>query len=479
MIGRQTRQPPTHSADMCFRGFLSVSNLWVILLLCVIFLQQSAAEAGFWTTAYFPGYEQDSIMPASAIDFTAVTHIIHFAVFPNSDGTLNTADNDISQANSFDLVSRAHAAGVKVLFCIGGANSESAFQGATSPATLPVFINNLTNFLAARGYDGVDIDWEPFPSTDDQQYASLVTGLRSALNQFSQPGLLTAAAESYPPYGDSPTAEYQLYATLQSQFDQINIMTYDLSGPYEGWVTWFNSPIYNGGYRFPSSGGLVPCVDAAVTNFLVNGVAPDKLAVGIPFYGYVWTGGSGPYAWSITQPRQSWTNAPTITAYRFTDIMTDYYQSNLYHWDSIAQAAYLSITNPIETQNEFISYDDQRACQAKVSYARNHGLGGVMIWELGQDHQADLPDPLLQAIKQALATPGVVNLQPSNNDIVLSFNGITLGSYSVQWKTNCTEGAWNTLLITNIANTGGIIQITDGAVISNQFQRFYRVKTPP
>ena len=32
----------------------------------------------------------------------------------------------------------------------------------------------------------------------------------------------------------------------------------------------------------------------------------------------------------------------------------------------------------------FVSYDDEHTCQAKVSYARDLGLGGVMIWEIGQ-----------------------------------------------------------------------------------------------
>ena len=93
----------------------------------------------------------------------------------------------------------------------------------------------------------------------------------------------------------------------------------------------------------------------------------------------------------------------------YNTIMSGYYQSNLYHWDTNGQAAYLSISNANPANDMFISYDDQRTCQSKVSYARNHGLGGVMIWELAQDHQNGQPDPLLQAVKQALATPGLNN----------------------------------------------------------------------
>ena len=416
-------------------------------------------------------------MPASSIDFAGLTHIIHFSVIPNSNGTLNSSDNSITIANSADIVSRAHAAGLKVLICVGGADSEGAFQAAASAGNLPAFINNLTNFMAARGYDGVDIDWEPLPASDSQLYTNLVTGLRSAMNGFNQPELLTAAAGAYPPYGDSPAVQYLMFAALQGQFDQINIMTYDLSGPYDGWVTWFNSPVYDGGYRFPSTGGPVPSVNGAVNNFLNNGVAPGKLGIGIAFYGYVWTDGRGISPTSITQPRQSWTNAPTATAYRYTDIMAGYYQPNLYHWDMAAQSAYLGITNANPLNNAFISYDDQRTCQAKVSYARNNRLGGIMIWELAQDHTPNTPDPLLQAVKQAIATPGQTNLQAIGNDIIINFTAIPLGSYRVEWSSNLA--VWNTLLTTNISGAGGIMQITDAGAATNQAARFYRIQTPP
>jgi chitinase len=447
----------------------------VAIILCLVSV---VARADLWSTGYYPGWEQSS-MPASSIDFTTLTHVIHFSLLPNSNGSLNSSANGITTANSADVISRAHAAGTKVIICVGGASSESAFQAATSGANLVTFINNLTNFVANRGYDGVDIDWEPLPAADAQQFTNLVKGLRSALNGFPQHQLLTVAAGAFPPYGDPPTSEYAMFAMLQSQFDQINIMTYDLSGPYEGWVTWFNSPIYDGGYRFPSTSGLVPSVNGAVNGFLGGGVASGKLGIGIAFYGYIWTGGSGTSTGGVTQPRQSWTNAPAVSTPAYNAIMAGYYQSNLYHWDTSAEAAYLSITNASPANDMFISYDDQRTCQSKVSYARNRSLGGVMIWELAQDHINGQPDPLLQAVKQALATPGLINLQTSNNDVDLTFNGIALGSYRVQWAGNLTDGVWNTLMITNVPDAGGLLQITDIGAMTNQIQRFYRIRTPP
>ncbi len=433
------------------------------------------ARAGMWSTGYYPGWEQGG-MSASNIDFTALSHVIHFSLVPTASGTLNSSGNSITTGNSADIITHAHAAGTKVLICVGGASTETQFQGATSNH-LAAFINSLTNFMASRGYDGIDIDWEPLPASDAQLYTNLVNGLRSALDEFPQHKLLTAAVGAYPPFDDPPTAQYLMFASLQNQFDQINIMTYDLSGPYPGWVTWFNSPIFDGGYRFPSTSGLVPSINGAVSNFVSGGVAPNKLGIGIPFYGYLWNGGSGTPTGGVTQPRQSWANAPAVSTPAYSDIVTGYYQSNLYRWDTNAQAAYLSISNSTPANDMFISYEDPRACQAKVSYARNHGLGGVMIWELAQDHQSGQPDPLLQAVKQALVSPGPVAIQTTNQDITLTFTGVALGSYRIQWTDALTNNAWNTLAVTNISGAGQMLQIVDHNPFG-QTQKFYRVQSP-
>jgi len=435
------------------------------LLFLFSFLAIVPAPAALWTTAYYPGYEQGA-MPASNIDFTTLTHVIHFALTPQSNGTLDNTANSLTAANISDLVSLAHAAGRKVLVCVGGADSETGFVGATSTANLTAFVTNIVRFMSANGYDGVDLDWEPLADADVTQYQNLVTGLRASLNNFAPPKLLTAAVASQP----------AMFAAIQSQFDQINVMTYDMAGPYPGWVTWFNSPIYDGGYRFQSTGALIPSDDGLIGGYISSGVPPDKLGIGIAFYGYSWTGPG------ITGPRQSWTTSvPAFTALRYSDIITSYYQSNRYHWDTNAQAAYLSVTNSPAANDQFISYDDEHTCGAKISYARNRGLGGVMIWELSQDYFATQPAgqraPLLQAVKSALATPGLTAIQINGQSVQLSFSSLPLALYRVEWSTNLASGTWNTLT-NNVAGTGSTISVFD-SISSNQSTRFYRFKTPP
>jgi len=346
-------------------------------------------------------------------------------------------------------------------------------MGATTEANRATFIANLVGFMTTYNYDGIDIDWEPLNTSEAGQYASFVQELRVALNAFTPPRLLTAATAQQPAW----------FATLQGQFDQINLMTYGMSGTWPGWVTWFNAPIYNGGYRFPSTGGFVPSTDGMVDSFVGAGVAADKLGIGIAFYGKRWAGGTGTSTGGAALPRQSWVTAPTTSSLSYATIMSTYYQSNIYHWDEDAQAAYLSIDEAGSANDNFISYDDDHTCQAKVSYARNRALGGVMIWELGQGYISSQPpgerEPLLQAINQAmLATPDITAIQRSNQDIVLSFVSMPLALYRVQWTTDLAGGAWNTLT-NNLSGTGGIMQVTDAGAAVSPLPRYYRVRTPP
>ncbi|EEF58525.1 Chitinase-like protein [Pedosphaera parvula Ellin514] len=257
-------------------------------------------------------------------------------------------------------------------------------------------------------------------------------------------------------------------------------MTYDLSGPWAGWITWFNSPIYDGGTRFPSSHGLVPSIDGSVNAFIAAGIPAGKLGIGIAFYGYIWSGGTGTTNGGVAFPRESYTTDPVAVPCSYDEIMTNY-QSQLYRWDTYAQAAYLTIDNSGSANDRFISYDDEHACQAKVSYARNRGLGGVMIFDLGNGYRPTQPvgkrDPLLQAIKQALATPLFTGLTRTNQLTQLNFNTSPLGLYRVLWTSNLMGGPWNTLT-NSLSASGTNLQVIDSATPASD-QRFYRIQTPP
>ena len=365
--------------------------------------QASVAQqsSDIWVSAYYAGWKQGEAnngpLPAEAIDYTALTHIVHFAIVPNRDGTLETASNNLTEINSSRLVSLAHAAGKKVLVSLGGWGSDGAFRGATDPSNLNSFVDRLMNFMASRGYDGIDIDWEVLQDYDSQQYSRFIELLWTRCSAITPRPLITAAVAAQP----------GLIAALAKYFDHIYVMTYDFSGAWPGWVTWHNSPIKDGGGQFPGTGRPLPSADRMVDDFIAAGVPKRKLGIGIDFYGYVWSGGSGTPTVGASAPGQSWTTPPQVTPnVPYSTIYSDYYRPEYYRWDTLAQAAYLSVHPSPDLADKFVSYDDEHTCRSKVEYAVSKGIGGVFIWELGGGY---LPgtfserDRLLQAVKQATA----------------------------------------------------------------------------
>ncbi|MDE3057019.1 MAG: T9SS type A sorting domain-containing protein [Bacteroidota bacterium] len=418
----------------------------VVFAACIVMTTNAPAQ---WATAYYAGWQQGynntGYLPAQDVDYSAVTYVIHFALVPQSNGTLDDQSNSVTAYNANALVTAAHAVGKKVLICVGGWNSDAGFQGATSGSTLNTFVSNLINLMQSRGYDGIDIDWEPMSTAIIPQWKALITALRNAMNNITPRPLLTTANGG----------EADQYLDVIPSLDQLNYMSYDMSGAWPGWVTWHNSPIYDGGATFPSTGGLVPSTDANVQRLIAAGVPKNKIGIGIDFYGYVWSGGDGTPTGGVTAPLQAYTAAPTVQSnVPYSTIMDTYYQSQYDKWDASAQAAYLSIDNTGSANDKFISYDNASTVAAKFNYVRSKGLGGAIIWELGGGYRANQPagqrDLLLQAVKQALngsstaTVPSAPTLaSPSNGATgialtpALSWNASSSAtSYGVQVSTN-------------------------------------------
>ena len=353
-----------------------------------------AADAPIWVTAYYPVWNQSGALTPDKIDYSAITHLVHFAIVPRADGTIEDTIhgtmNAITPAQSQDVVSRAHKAGDKVLICLGGAGTGPLISPVIAPAKRAAFVQNLVAFVKARGYDGIDVDMEPILPADEGNFVAFVKDLRVALKAANPSYLLTFPASGEP--GNQP----KLCALLKDDFDQINIQTYDLSGTWDGFKTWYNGSLYGDGKTLMTDTRPFPSASEKVGLYTAAGVPAAKLGLGIAFYGYLWKGATG--------PGQSIQGVTTETV-GYTDIMDKYFAPGAYHWDATAHAPYLSFTGPGPADKKFISYDDAKLTAEKVTYARTHGLGGVIIWQLGSEYRPDQPagkrSVLLQAVKEA------------------------------------------------------------------------------
>jgi chitinase len=341
--------------------------------------------SGKWVAGYYVGYQQD-LYPVDRVDFTALTHLMVSRVTPNVDGTLNTGfDTYQGEQMATKLTARAHAAGRKAIMMVGGAGERGGWVGAASDANRARFVQNLLATMDRLGFDGIDLDWEPVEQADKPLLLALARQLRTA-----RPGMLltfpigwqNANAGSADPW----------YATLAQSLDQVNVMSYDMAGAWDGWASWHNSALTGHGADHPSS------VASSLSMLAAAGIPKAKLGMGIAFYGMAWRNVTGPLQ-RISGPSDFKASDNYVT---YAYVMK-HYTDAAYRWDTSAQASYLSFSTPVDGDVRFISYESPQAIAAKGQFARDQGYGGTIIWTVNQGctNATTGTNPLLDAVKAA------------------------------------------------------------------------------
>ncbi|HTN19691.1 MAG TPA: glycosyl hydrolase family 18 protein [Pelobium sp.] len=286
---------------------------------------------------------------ADNVDLSIVTHINLSNFKPNSSGAMMSNGeplfSDFSTSEINYVVNKAHASGRKVLASLGGgAPNPNAGDIAVlfRAANRTNFINNISAFLTYYNLDGIDIDVEGATLATikaEQNYAPFVAALRTQINPLGK--LITAASVGYTS-GMIPSSSY-------SFLDWIGIMSYD-----NDWGGTGNHSTYT-------------AATTHIQNFLNLGCPASKLVLGVPFYGYKPTVGTG---------AQSYKNL--IAIYGTQVANTDYFDG--------------------------YKYNGVTAIEAKTYYAAQR-IKGVMIWELSQDVLGTYS--LLQAVGRKINTPAL------------------------------------------------------------------------
>lgn len=350
-----------------------------------------------WVSAYYVGYQRD-MLPAAAIDWSTLTHLVVGRITPTPGGDVTTTfDIDAVQGPQMarDLAQRAHAAGRKAILMLGGAGEHAGFVGAASPQNRAAFVGNLLQSIDDFGYDGVDVDWEPIQPADRVPLLALLGDLRAA-----RPAMLITIPVNWVSINALGDVD-GYYAQIAALVDQVNIMTYDMAGAWDGWDSWHFGALYGATATHPSS------IDSSVQRYLAVGVPARKLGIGVGFYGSCWRGVAQPRV-PLAGRNVSMGNSDNTMIY--SAIARDYVPAATRTFDTEAKAPYLSSQAGVGPQAcNFISYEDAESIAAKGAYARARGLGGAIIWTIADGYLAQAPagsrDPLMQAMKQAFLAP--------------------------------------------------------------------------
>ncbi|MFO0549929.1 MAG: glycoside hydrolase family 18 protein [Polyangiaceae bacterium] len=349
------------------------------------------APSGRWVMGYYAGYEA-SLYPVDQIAWGSMTHIAVAFYLPQGDGTL---DESLFQGPSegvqlgHALVDAAHAHGVRAIASIGGAGLHDAFAQAASAPTRATFVANLAALVETYGYDGLDLDWEPVYPADEDSLAALASDLRAAI-----PGVELTIPVGY--INANAPDDLGFYAQYADRFDQINLMTYGMAGAWDGWKSWHSSALHHQDAATPTS------VESSIQAYLDAGVPAAKLGVGAGFYGLC-------YSAPVSAPDQPLNGADVVAndgTMSYAHIMASYFSQNAAQWDAVAHVPYLSFggaTGPAGCT--YVSYEDPQSLADKGDWIVANGLGGAIIWTIGQGYlpaQAD-KNPLLDALHAHVA----------------------------------------------------------------------------
>ena len=299
--------------------------------------------------AYFPDYEWSNWKD---INISGLSEIDYFALLPGSDGSLpTTSSSGYSLNNLKTVVTAAHAASPRVAVSIvidPGSPFLTIAQSATATAT---FISNIIAFSTTYNLDGIDLDYEP---------GSLTTAQKNTWGAFLA-ALHTQTAAHALILSEAVQADQMIIPKAYiGDLDRYNVMTYELeynsSAPYSDTITY-------------------------LTNWANYGVPKSKLMMGVPFYGSAGT---------------SWSN--------YTD---DDYSLILNNYAAANGGSYPAANVDAVTINGTSwGYNGITTIQTKANYVVQNGYGGIMIWEIGEDHftsgQYDSTS-LLPPLKSSLA----------------------------------------------------------------------------
>ena len=198
----------------------------------------SAGAAGPRVVMYLPNWAGSFSSWSTKIDFAKMTHLL--LAF----GTVNTGTNDWSlgapDADVKTLVAAAHAAHVKVLVSIGGADDDigiiNRYQTASNIGPL---VANLDAFITRLGLDGVDVDLER--GTDMRSSGNFAAFAAQLVSTLRPEGKLVTAALAQYIIQDAGANDAVVKKWLAA-YDFINLMIYSTNmGTYTKELGWWTN----------------------------------------------------------------------------------------------------------------------------------------------------------------------------------------------------------------------------------------------
>jgi spore germination protein YaaH len=276
----------------------------------------------------------------------------------NDNGSLK-----LTQALDTGFIRDMHNRGVQVTPFLS--NHWDRQKGIKALANREALSSQIAKAVSDYNLDGVDVDIENLTPAERNSYVDFMRLLRQKLP--AGKSLSIAVAPNPWNLTTGWNASYD-FAALAQYVDYLMLMTYDEH--------------YQGGPEGPVASG--PFVEDSIKAALGK-VSPDKLVLGIAFYGRLWKQGSNYGGYGISNN----TVEELISKYR--GVVT---------YDSVARSPKAVITinagdvkpvvfgQQLEAGKYDIWYENEQSIKDKLQLVQKYDLKGTGSWSLGQEAQS-------------------------------------------------------------------------------------------
>lgn len=226
----------------------------ILIVFCFLLPARAQKKSDFRVVGYYS--MRSAMNDFKKFPFKGVTHVNLYFLNPD---TLGNYAQDYSALVPF--IKKAHKKGVKVLFSIGGGGAHPYYHRLLKDDMRGMIVERLVDIVTKYDLDGIDNDLEH--GDIDENYEDFNVELNKALKEHNK--LFTAAIVVTNP---------DLFSDMTlEQFDFVNIMSYDHTGP---WRT--DKPGPHASYQH--------AIEDLEYFAVRRGIPASEINLGVPFYGY-------------------------------------------------------------------------------------------------------------------------------------------------------------------------------------------------